>query len=156
MIPFALNHMLTFDKVVGACSCVGSIGATLGGGIGFYSGLYGAMSDSLVAVEMIDGNGELITASETNNTDLFWGMRGAGFNFGVVTSLSYRIYDLVNDGNVMNADMLFSVSQNASVWTSLKTIFASQPKELSLSVGLLFDATSSQVSMTRLFLRNPR
>ncbi|CAI6338016.1 unnamed protein product [Periconia digitata] len=133
--------------VVGTCSCVGMAGATLGGGIGFYSGFYGAISDSLISVSMISGSGDIVTASETENSDLLWGMRGAGFNFGAVTSLTYKVYDSPNEGNALNTDMLFPISQNGSVWEVVKGYFENHPKELSIAVGLLFDATAKQVIM---------
>jgi FAD/FMN-containing dehydrogenase len=120
-------------------------GATLGGGIGFYSGMYGAISDSLISVSMVSGSGEIITASETENSDLLWGMRGAGFNFGAVTSLTYKIHDSPNDGMAVNTDMLFPISQNGSVWEVVKSYFVNQHKELSIAVGIMFDPDSKQV-----------
>jgi FAD/FMN-containing dehydrogenase len=120
-------------------------GATLGGGIGFYSGIYGAISDSLLSVEIIIPSGELVTASNYQNQDLFWAIKGAGSNFGVVTSLTFQVYDSPNAGMVMNADMIFPVSVNATLWKFAKTFLGRQPKELSMGFSVTFDPASQQV-----------
>jgi hypothetical protein len=119
------------------CTCVGFAGFTLGGGIGPYSGLYGAASDSLLSVEMVTGTGELLTVSATQHPDLFYGVKGAGFNYGVVTSLTYQVYPATNGGQAVVANMIFPGSLNGSVWEILSTFLGNQPKELgfALSVG---------------------
>lgn len=101
------------------CSCVRIVGATLGGGIGYYSGLHGIISDSLLSARTITGKGELLTASATSNSDLFWAIKGAGFNYGVVTEATFQQYDQRNGGEAMNADMMFSASANGSVWKAM-------------------------------------
>jgi len=98
------------------CSCVGIVGATRGGGVGPYSGLHGLQIDALQSVRMVTGTDSLLDVSATSHPDLWWGMRGAGFNFGIVTSATYRIYDFTNDGQAMNADFRFHASQNASLY----------------------------------------
>ncbi|TVY94171.1 FAD-linked oxidoreductase [Lachnellula willkommii] len=130
---------------VGGCSCVGVAGASLGGGIGFYSGFYGAISDSLVSVEIVLANGSLVTASKSENSDLFWAIKGAGANFGVVTSLTYQIYDSPNAGQVMNADMTFPVDKNGTLWEFAQSWVGRQPKELSISFSTDFNATTQQL-----------
>ncbi|PYI11870.1 FAD-binding domain-containing protein [Aspergillus sclerotiicarbonarius CBS 121057] len=130
---------------VGACPCVGLAGASLGGGIGFYSGLYGAISDSLVSAEVITGTGALVTASESENSDLLWAIKGAGSSYGVATSLTYRVYDYLNDGYAMNADMLFSASQMSSLFTFAKSWLEKQRKELSITFSLIYVATLQEV-----------
>ncbi|KAG9235758.1 hypothetical protein BJ875DRAFT_482938 [Amylocarpus encephaloides] len=130
---------------VGGCSCVGITGATLGGGIGFYSGMYGATSDSLVSAEIVLASGKLITASEHKNAELFWGIKGAGSNFGVVTSLTFKVYDPPSAGQVMNADMMFPVGLNGSLWKFASSWVGKQPKELSIMFSMLFDPISQQL-----------
>ncbi|KAI4696044.1 uncharacterized protein J4E88_000216 [Alternaria novae-zelandiae] len=111
------------------------IGLTLGGGVGPLTGEHGLLIDSLLSVEMVTGSGEILTASATENSDLFWGMRGAGFNFGVVTSATYRIYDTINDGMVYNADMSFEAEKNATIFEIFQTYQGKQDDKLALTIG---------------------
>ncbi|KAK7946046.1 FAD-linked oxidoreductase afoF [Apiospora aurea] len=69
----------------GNSPCVSAIGATIGAGVGPMQGLHGLMIDSLRSVEMVTPAGDVVTASKTENPDLFWAVRGAGANFGIVT-----------------------------------------------------------------------
>ena len=77
---------------VGINSTTGIAGLTLGGGIGHLMRLHGLTIDNLVAVEMVTAAGERVRAAENENTDLFWGIRGGGGNFGVVTSFTFRLH----------------------------------------------------------------
>ena len=78
----------------GQVSHTGIAGLTLGGGLGYLMGKHGAVCDNLLSVDLVTAKGELVTASEELNPDLFWAVRGAGANFGVVTSFRYRIHPL--------------------------------------------------------------
>ncbi|KAG0639275.1 hypothetical protein HOY80DRAFT_1045633 [Tuber brumale] len=73
-------------------ACVGAIGATPGGGHGIFDGEYGLMSDNLLSVNMITAKGEKIFSNATENPDLFWGIKNAGNNFGLITEATYRVY----------------------------------------------------------------
>lgn len=86
----------------GTCPGVGISGLTLGGGLGMLVRSRGLLCDSLLAVEMVDAEGQIITADESNNPDLFWACRGGGGgNFGVVTSLTFRA-EPISDVTVFN------------------------------------------------------
>lgn len=66
----------------GQVSHTGIAGLTLGGGLGYLIGKHGAACDNLISVDVVTADGESVTASEDQNADLFWAMRGAGGNFG--------------------------------------------------------------------------
>jgi FAD/FMN-containing dehydrogenase len=107
------------------------LGASLGGGVGRYQGLHGLIIDALQSVKMVTATGDLITASKTEEPDLFWGVRGAGFNFGIVLEATYGIHDLTNGGSVLNADFKFHPSDNQTYFEIMES-FGSLPAELSL------------------------
>ncbi|KAL8773921.1 MAG: hypothetical protein Q9209_001351 [Squamulea sp. 1 TL-2023] len=82
--------------VGGTINHTGIGGLTLGGGYGWLSGLYGLVIDNLISVDMILADGCSVTASATENEDLFWAIRGAGQSFGVATSFTYRAFEQPN------------------------------------------------------------
>ena len=125
----------------GALSCVGLLGATLGGGVGPYGGLHGLQLDALLSVRMVTGTGALLNVSATSHPDLWWGVRGAGFNFGIVTSATYRVYDFTNNGQAMNADFRFRASQNATIYEFAASYVGKQPKNFYIDLGISYDET---------------
>ena len=85
------------QTVTGACDCVGFLSPVLGGGHGWLQGRYGLMLDNLLTARVVLADGTAITVDKGHHSDLFWGLRGAGHNFGVVTSVDYRVYDRTPD-----------------------------------------------------------
>ena len=76
----------------GLISTTGTAGLTLGGGVGWLMGRCGLVCDNTLSYEVVTAAGELIRASADENPDLFWALKGGGGNFGVVTSITYRLY----------------------------------------------------------------
>jgi FAD/FMN-containing dehydrogenase len=76
----------------GVVSTTGIAGLTLGGGLGWLHGKHGLSCDNLLSADIVTANGELLTAGPERHPDLFWGLRGGGGNFGVVTSFQYRLH----------------------------------------------------------------
>ena len=77
---------------LGVVSLTGVAGLTLCGGLGWLRRKHGMACDALKAVDIVTANGALLTASKTENPDIFWGVRGGGGNFGVVTSFEFELY----------------------------------------------------------------
>ncbi len=90
VVPYGLAPLL------GSSPYVGVIGYTLGGGIGWLARRYGLAADSVRSIEIVAADGVLRTASPTENSDLFWGLRGGGGNFGVVTAIEFALYPVAS------------------------------------------------------------
>lgn len=134
------------------CSSVGLTGYTLGGGVGPLGGIYGTGSDNLLSAEVVTGTGEILTVSEKKHPDLFYGLRGAGFNYGVVTSLTYRIHPATNNGEVTVIDATFPAALNGSVWEAAHSLVGHQPKELSILFAIRFNETLGGMSLVGSFI----
>ncbi|EEA25174.1 hypothetical protein TMatcc_006604 [Talaromyces marneffei ATCC 18224] len=125
----------------GSCPCVGMVGGSLGAGVGKYQGVHGLIIDALESVELVTAAGDLITVSKEQEPELFWGMRGAGFQFGIITHATYQLHDLTNNGSVMNADFQFAGNINETVFEILASFNGKLPTKLALFGVLANDAT---------------
>ena len=89
-----LGYELLIFIASGACACTGHMGPGLGGGFGRYQGYFGLVLDNIIDMDVVLADGSLITVSKYSYPDLYWAMRGAGHNFGIVTQFKYKIYDI--------------------------------------------------------------
>ncbi|MCP5080854.1 MAG: FAD-binding oxidoreductase [Alphaproteobacteria bacterium] len=118
----------------GAVSSTGVAGLTLGGGFGFLSGKCGYTIDALRSVEMITVGGEVVEASEDENAELFWGLRGGGGNFGIATSFEF---DLQKIGPMVHGGMVaFPFQAAAEMLGFYRDLTADLPDELTMLAGL--------------------
>jgi len=113
---------------MGVVSETGIAGLTLNGGIGWLRRKYGLSSDNLVSVDLVTADGRFLTASETENPDLFWGIRGGG-NFGVVTSFEYRLHPVGPE--VMFVFVLYPGDRAKEVLGFCEEYVAQAPDEVS-------------------------
>ncbi len=117
----------------GAVSSTGVAGLTLGGGFGFLSGKCGYTIDSLRSVEMITAQGEVVQASDEENADLFWGLRGGGGNFGIATSFEF---DLQAIGPTVQGGMIaYPFSAARETLRLLRDLTADLPDDLTILAG---------------------
>lgn len=118
----------------GRCPTVGLSGLTLGGGWGFSCRHLGMTCDSLVSTDIALASGEIVTASESENADLFWALRGAaGGNFGVNTSFTYRF---VPTRNVTFFEATWNGGDTAAVVAALMRMQQDAPSELGLRLAV--------------------
>jgi FAD/FMN-containing dehydrogenase len=118
----------------GTVSDTGAAGLTLGGGFGRLGRKFGLACDNLQAAEVVTPAGHVVRASEHENADLLWGLRGGGGNFGVVTSFEYRLHEI---GPMMYGGvLLFPIEQARKVLTFFAQFAAEAPDELYADAGL--------------------
>jgi FAD/FMN-containing dehydrogenase len=114
----------------GIVSTTGIAGLTLGGGIGWLSRKHGLTSDNLLSVDIVTADGQFLTASEDDNADLFWGVRGGGGNFGIVTSFEYRLHPV---GPIVVAGLLLHPMEKATEFLRFcREYAAAAPDELTV------------------------
>jgi len=117
----------------GAVSTTGIAGLTLGGGIGWLQRRHGLTCDNLLSADVVTADGRFLTASETENPDLFWGLRGGGGNFGIVTSFEYRLHPL---GQVLGGPVLHPFEAAQEAFGFFREFMNSAPDEVSGAFGL--------------------
>ncbi|HXH97379.1 MAG TPA: FAD-binding oxidoreductase [Gaiellaceae bacterium] len=119
----------------GVVSTTGIAGLTLGGGFGWLMSAHGLAADNLLSARVVTAEGEVLTVSEGEHPDLFWALRGGGGNFGVVTSLEYRLHPL---GEILGGLVAYPLDVATDVLRFLRELSADAPDELGLIGALLF------------------
>ncbi|KIO33764.1 hypothetical protein M407DRAFT_177662 [Tulasnella calospora MUT 4182] len=109
---------------VGVCSQVSIGGYTLGGGFGYSTGTYGLAADNMISATVVLASGEIVQASDSENPDLLWALRGAGSNFGVVAELGVKLHpqrpDVYSIGYVYLPSQLPVVVDTINEWLKLQ------------------------------------
>jgi FAD/FMN-containing dehydrogenase len=116
--------------VLGFVSLTGCAGLTLGGGFGYTSKRFGYTSDNVRSMTVITADGKLVRASEKENADLFWGLRGGGGNFGVVTNIEYELYPLGPE--IYGGGIAWPAERAPEVFDVFDKIVADAPPELAV------------------------
>lgn len=119
----------------GVVPTTGIAGLTLGGGVGFLARKHGLACDNLLSVDVVTAKGELLSASQSENPDLFWGVRGGGGNFGVVTSFEYRLHQV--GPQVLGGSIVYPFDQAKKVLTAFSDYSLSAPDDLAVNAILL-------------------
>jgi FAD/FMN-containing dehydrogenase len=118
----------------GTVADTGIAGLTLGGGLGWLGYTYGLVCDNLLSVDLITAEGQVRIASDTEHPDLFWGVRGGGGNFGVVTSFEYRLYPV---GPVLAGLVFHPFAQAKEVLQFYRDFSRATHEEVTTYAGLL-------------------
>jgi FAD/FMN-containing dehydrogenase len=118
----------------GTVSTTGVGGLTLGGGFGRVARRYGLALDNVRAVDIVTADGQLRHASAEENPDLYWGVRGGGGNFGVVTSFEFELHPM--DRQVIGGNITFPLSQAKQLLDFYSDYHMAAPDELSIDGGL--------------------
>ena len=115
---------------LGVNSTTGVAGLTLGGGFGWLSRKYGVTVDNLLSADVVTADGELLRASESDNPDLFWALRGGGGNFGVVTSFEFCLHRVGPD--LLSGLIVFPFERARDVLAGYHDFVAGAPDDLSV------------------------
>lgn len=116
--------------VLGFVSLTGIAGLTLGGGFGYLTRRWGWTSDNVIGMDIVAADGRLVRASVDENPDLFWGLRGGGGNFGVVTGIDYALYPVGPE--IVGGPVAWPASEAPKVLELYRTLAETAPPELTL------------------------
>ena len=118
--------------VLGFISTTGIAGLTLGGGFGYLTRRWGWTSDNIASMNLVTAEGRLVRASNDENEDLFWGLRGGGGNFGIVTSIDYLLYPVGPE--IIGGMVVWPISEAPGVFELYRNLAGNAPYELSLGM----------------------
>lgn len=133
----------------GIVSTTGIAGLTLGGGLGWLMGKHGLAVDNLISVELVTADGDVRTASTEHEPDLFWALRGAGANFGVASTLGYRLHPLMQ---VTGGLAAYPFDAARDVLAFYRDFTAEAPDELTVYGGLIHAPDGSGTPLAAIVL----
>lgn len=129
----------------GTVSHTGAAGLTLGGGFGRLGRRFGLACDNVASFDVVTADGRMLQASDAQNPDLFWGLRGGGGNFGVVTAIEYRLHEM--NPMIYGGNLMWPISQARDVMRHYRDIAPSAPEVLHLEVGLFWTPNGPMTSV---------
>jgi FAD/FMN-containing dehydrogenase len=127
------THVYGLAVPAGIVSTTGIAGLALGGGTGYLSRKYGLTIDNLLEADVVLADGTIVTASQSENSDLYWGLRGGGGNFGIVTSFLFQAHPA---GMVFAGPVFWDIEDAATVMRAYRDFLPTAPEELGAFVGL--------------------
>lgn len=138
------SETLAMDLVTtgGTVSSTGIAGLTLGGGLGWLMRKHGLSCDNLVSADLVTADGKFLTASESENADLFWAIRGGGGNFGVVTSFEYQLHEVEP---VVGGIAMYPESSLKDLFHFFRDYTASAPDSVTTMAGIAIGPPGSPV-----------
>lgn len=124
----------------GTARTTGIAGLTLGGGHGFLMRKYGLACDNLLSADLVTAEGRLLTTSNTEHPELFWGLRGGGGNFGVITSFKYRLHSV---GPLLGGLLVYPIAKAKEMLRVYREVTSTSPDDLGtlLALATLPDGT---------------
>jgi hypothetical protein len=129
--------------LLGSSPNVGVVGYTLGGGMGWLARKYGLAADSVRFFEVVTADGRLLHVSQSENSDLFWGLRGGGGSFGVITGMEIQLYPVTI---VYGGNLFYPVDAAKEVFTFFREWIADAPEELTSSIAVMNMPPLPQIS----------
>jgi FAD binding domain/Berberine and berberine like len=128
------THLHGLAVPTGVVSKTGIAGLTLGGGVGWLVRKYGLTCDNVLSCDVVTAEGKLVTANNQINADLFWGLRGGGGNFGIVTSFLYRAHPV---STVLGGLIAYARDQAGAVIRHYRDFMTTAPDELTAYAGVI-------------------
>ncbi|KAI0390143.1 hypothetical protein F5Y17DRAFT_82978 [Xylariaceae sp. FL0594] len=125
-----------------ASSCVGVGGTTVGGGHGWAQGKHGLVIDEITSMRVALWNGTIVRASSTENPDLFWAMRGAGHNFGIMLEFTLKTWPQTNGGLYYNVNMAFTDDSLEGVLGVMNDLLPIEDENLGIDFVMFTNATT--------------
>lgn len=126
----------------GSVSHTGLIGMTLGGGVGWLARKYGLTIDNVLTFDIVLADGSFLTVSKQSHPDLFWALRGAGPNFGVVTSIEYQLYPV---DCVLSGALFYNVEDAAEMLRFVLKFNETAPADLTVYCHLLTKSENKKI-----------
>lgn len=137
--------------LTGNCNCVGTLGAALGGGYGYLMGLYGFSVDNILSMDVVLANGTAVAVNANRNPDLWWALRGAGPNFGIVTGATMKAYPMPKAQNMAwNGGLYFTDDKLELVVQAIEDLVLKAPMNV-----FMYFATSGPPNFTPSILVTP-
>jgi FAD/FMN-containing dehydrogenase len=137
---------------MGFLSTTGIAGLTLGGGYGWLARAYGLASDNLRSVDLVTADGQCLTASASAHPDLFWGVRGGGGNFGIVTSFEYQLHPV---GPVLGGMRIYPLAQAKAVLQFHREFISTAPDAYTCYPALGTSPAGEPVVLLRVCYHGP-